>query len=172
MPAETRSTRLAVDTNFLLDLAAGTAVCLEALETIRQRLPGPVILVPPTVIDELSIAYDDPTGVDTQRLAGTALTNLRAIWKFRPMDLEPVGHGIVERIAESIRERGYLPSEEVNDSFILAEAAFLGCILLVSADNHLLDVPAGPIKLLLNAYDVAAPLIVSPRKIARDFFPK
>lgn len=88
------------------------------------------------------------------------------------MDLEPVGHGVVERIAENIRERGYLPPEEVNDSFILVEAALLGCVLLVTADNHLLDVPAGPLRLLLNVHDVAAPLIVSPRKIARDFFPK
>ena len=46
------------------------------------------------------------------------------------------------------------------------------CALLISADNHLLDVPAGPLKLLLDAQDVASPIIVSPRKIARDFFPK
>jgi hypothetical protein len=130
------------------------------------------MLVPPTVIDELVVAHDDPTEEEEQRLAGIALTSLRIKWKFRPMDLEPVGHGIVERIAASIRERGYLPPEEINDSFILAEAALLECLLLVSADNHLLDVPAGPLKLLLSSYDVAAPLIVSPRKIARDFFPK
>ena len=88
------------------------------------------------------------------------------------MDLVPVGHGIVERIAEKIRERGYLPHDEVNDSLILAEASLLNCALLISADNHLLDVPAGPLKLLLDAQDVASPLIVSPRKIAREFFPK
>lgn len=172
MPAGKKSTRLAVDTNFLLDLAADTAASWEALETIRRRLPEPLILIPPTVIDELVVAHDDPEGAEEQRFAAIALTSLRAKWKFRPMDLEPVGHGVVERIAENIRERGYLPPEEVNDSFILAEAALLGCVLLVTADNHLLDVPAGPLRLLLNAHDVAAPVIVSPRKIARDFFPK
>lgn len=172
MPAEKKSTRLAVDTNFLLDLADDTAASWEALETIRRRLPEPLILIPPTVIDELVAAHDDPADAEEQRLARIALTNLRTKWKFRPMDLEPVGHGIVERIAANIRERGYLPAEEINDSFILAEAALLGCVLLVTADNHLLDVPPGPLRLLLNAHDVAAPLIVSPRKIARDFFPK
>lgn len=142
------------------------------METIRRRLPEPLILIPPTVIDELALAHDDAADAEEQRLAGIALTSLRIKWKFRPMDLEPVGHGIVERIAANIRERGYLPAEEFNDSFILAEAALLGCVLLVTADNHLLDVPAGPLRLLLNTHDVAAPLIVSPRKIARDFFPK
>lgn len=61
MAAATKSTLLAVDTNFLLDLAADTAVSWEALETIRRRLPDPIILVPPTVIDELVVGHDDPT---------------------------------------------------------------------------------------------------------------
>jgi hypothetical protein len=41
MAAAIKSTLLAVDTNFLLDLAADTAVSWEALETIRRRLPDP-----------------------------------------------------------------------------------------------------------------------------------
>jgi hypothetical protein len=45
-------------------------------------------------------------------------------------------------------------------------------LLDLAADSHLLDVPAGPLKLLLDAHDVASPIIVSPRKIAREFFPK
>mgnify|MGYP001607964709 CR=1 FL=1 len=53
-----------------------------------------------------------------------------------------------------------------------AEAALLGCALLLTSDRHLLDVPAGPLKLLLDSHDVAAPLVVSPRKLVRDFFPK
>ena len=48
----------------------------------------------------------------------------------------------------------------------------MDCTLLITSDNHLLDVPAGPLKLLLDSCDVACPLIVSPRKIAREFFPK
>ena len=113
MAVAIKSTLLAVDTNFLLDLAADTAVSWEALETIRRRLPDPIILVPPTVIDELVVAHDDPTDPEENRLAGIALTHLRAKWKFQPVDLVPVGHGIVERIAEKIRERGYLPHDEV-----------------------------------------------------------
>jgi predicted nucleic acid-binding protein len=172
MGAATKSTLVAADTNYLLDLAEETAVAWEALEAIRKRLPHAVITVPPTVIHELVTAHDDPSDAEEQRLATIALANLRRKWGFQPVDFVPVGHGIVERIAESIRVRGYAPHEEVNDSFVLAEAALLGCTLLVTTDNHLLDAPAGPLRLLLDAYDVGCPIIVSPRKIARDFFPR
>jgi rRNA-processing protein FCF1 len=172
MAAATKSTLVAVDTNYLFDLAAETAVAWEALEVIGKRLPQPVVTVPPTVLHELVIANDNPEDPEEQRLAAIALGSLRAKWKFQPIDFVPVGHGIVERIAESIRERGYIPQEEVNDSLILAEASLLGCVLLVTADNHLLDAPAGPLRLLLDAHDVGCPLIVSPRKIVRDFFPR
>ena len=158
--------------NFLFDLAAETAIAWEALETVRVRLAHPIIFVPPTVIDELVVAHDHPKRPEEHRLAAIALRKLRSEWKFQPVDLVPVGHGIVERVAEKIRGRGLIPAEEINDSFILAEAAQLDCSLLITSDRHLLDVPAGPLKLLLDSCDVACPLIVSPRKIARDFFPK
>jgi len=172
MTPAAKSTLLAVDTNFLLDLAAQTPVCWDALETLRKRLPSPVILVPPTVLNELAVAHDDPADPEEQRLATLALTQLRLVWKFQPIELVPVGHGIVERIADRIRERAYLPAEEKNDSYILAEAALLDCKLLVTADGHLLDVPANPLKLLLDSFDVSSPIIVAPRKIVQDFFPK
>jgi len=172
MAVGTKSTLIAVDTNYLLDLAEEAPASWEALEIIRRRLPGAIIIVPPTVIDELAVAHDHAGDADEQRLAEIAVVNLRTKWKFQPVDLVPVGHGIVEQIAEKIRERGYLPAEEINDSLILAEASLLNCTLLLSSDNHLLDVPAGPLKLLLDSHDVSCPLIVSPRRIARDFFQK
>lgn len=172
MATAAKSTLIAVDTNFLLDLAAKTSVSWDALETLRKRLPSPLFLVPPTVINELAVAHDDPEAVEEQKLATLALTQLRKIWKFQPIELVPVGHGIVERIADSIRDRNYLPAGEKNDSYILAEAALLDCKLLITADGHLLDVPANPLKLLLDSFDVTSPIIVSPRKIVQDFFPK
>jgi rRNA-processing protein FCF1 len=60
MPMAAKSTRLVVDTNFLFDLAADTAIAWEALETVRARLANPIIFVPPTVIDELVVAHDHP----------------------------------------------------------------------------------------------------------------
>ena len=165
-----RSTLVAVDTNFLLDLAGDLASCHEAIAVMRARLPALAVLVPPTTLDELGHAVTKPAPAGT--LAQRAVRSILQPWKFQPVDLEPVQHGIAERIAENIRTRGYLPHDEVNDAFILAEAALLGCALLVTSDRHLLEAPAGPLKLLFDSHDVAAPLIVSPRKIVRDFFPK
>lgn len=45
---------VAVDTNVLLDLADEKESVWQAVETIRQRLPGVQIVVPPTAVQELA----------------------------------------------------------------------------------------------------------------------
>lgn len=42
----------------------------------------------------------------------------------------PVGHGIVERIGQRLRNAGLLPGEEVNDSLLVAKTALLDGRLL------------------------------------------
>jgi rRNA-processing protein FCF1 len=165
-----RSTRVAVDTNFLFDLASDTEVVVEALEVIRKRLEGPVVIVTPTVFMELTRACIEPVDVRERTCAPIAMRRLRDDWGFHVVNLVPVGRGIVECVADKVRERGYLPHDERNDSRLLAEAALLDCILLVTSDAHLLNAPAGPLKLLLDTQDVMSPMIVSPRKLAREFF--
>ena len=64
----------------------------------------------------------------------------------------------------------YLSHEERNDALILAEAALLDCTMLLTSDAHMLDIPPGPLRLLLEAHDVSTPLIVSPRKLVSEFF--
>ena len=81
----------------------------------------------------------------------------------------PVGHGIVERIAEEIRIKDLLPTEEKNDSLIVAESALLGCRILLSGDAHLRGVDFQRLTLLLKDFDVAAPVIATPREIVRKF---
>ena len=166
----TKSTLIAVDTNFLLDLANGDADCWDALETVKGRLPGPIIYVLPTVIDELTYLHDHTKDDAEQKSAAKALSSLRRDWKFRPIDLLPVGHGIVEQTADKIRGIGLLPEEEKNDSFILAEAALADCTILITHDRHLLEVNPAKLRILLDSCDVCCPLIVSPWKIA-SFFP-
>jgi predicted nucleic acid-binding protein len=166
-----KSTLIAVDTNFLLDLAEGNKDCWGAVETIRQRLPNAIIFVLPTVIDELTMAHDQPDSLEEQRQASKALYSLRRDWKFQPVDLVPVGHGIVEQTADKIRSAGLIPEEERNDSFILAEAALAECVMLITHDNHLLNVDPSKLKFLLESCDVCCPLIVSPWKVS-SFFQK
>jgi hypothetical protein len=45
----------AVNTNVLFDLAAGLEAVLEALEAIRQRIPGIRLIVPPSVLHEVAL---------------------------------------------------------------------------------------------------------------------
>jgi hypothetical protein len=72
-------------------------------------------VVPPTALHELALAVG---GGETERIRKTALralSQLRA-WGFEALNLVPVGHGIVERIAEEIRREDLLPTEEKNDT--------------------------------------------------------
>jgi predicted nucleic acid-binding protein len=162
--------RVAIDTNFLFDLATDSEIAIEALEVIRKRLENPVVVVPPTVLEELMLACKHPKDERERTYAPIAMQRMITTWKFQPVDLVPVGHGIVAIVADKIRERGYLPHEECNDAYILAEAALIGCALLVTSDAHMLNAPVGPLKLLFEAQDVTSPLIVSPRKLAKEFF--
>ena len=46
---------IAVDTNVLLDLALGVETVIDAIDTIRKRLPAIRFVVPPTVLQELAL---------------------------------------------------------------------------------------------------------------------
>ena len=140
----------------------------DAVRTIRQRLRDARFVVPPTALHELALAV---RGGETGRIRKTALhalSQLRA-WGFEPLNLVPVGHGIVERIAEEIRREDLLPTEEKNDSLIIAESALLECRILLSGDAHLRGVDFQRLTLLLKDFDVAAPVIATPREIVRKF---
>ena len=50
--------RVAVDTNVALDLAIDRELVIDALDTIRQRTPTGLILVPPSVAEELAFIAD------------------------------------------------------------------------------------------------------------------
>jgi len=45
---------IAIDTNALMDLAVGNETLIDCFDTIRKRIPKAVIMVPPTVLAELS----------------------------------------------------------------------------------------------------------------------
>jgi hypothetical protein len=61
-------------------------------------------------------------------------------------------------------------AEEVNDSLVLAESALLGCSMLLSSDEHLRGIDFERLTLELQAFDVAAPMVATPREIVRKFF--
>jgi predicted nucleic acid-binding protein len=162
-------TLVAVDTNFLLDLAVPRDKAHDALEIFRRRAPGVEFVVVPTVIDELDhIAQHGDTPAH-RTLATSALRKLVQFWKFRPLDFIPVGHGIVETVARKLRREKLIPDQEINDSFILAEAALANCTLLITSDEHIRAADPALLSSTLKSCDVNAILVRTPREIVRQF---
>ena len=161
---------IAVDTNVPLDLANEVADVVDALAVIRERIPGARLIAPPTVTLELAYLSEFADEEDVRDAAQTALRSLASKWGIQPVNLVPVGHGIVDAIAAKIRARDLLPDEETHDALILAESALLECSILLTSDAHLRGVDHASLSLLLNASHVASPVIATPREIVRKFF--
>jgi predicted nucleic acid-binding protein len=167
-----KPTRIAVDTNVLLDLALPRDLVHDAVELMRARVKPCLFVVPPTVLIELDRILRVTGSEDERGLAGLALDRMTAPWGFHPENLAPVALGIAGLIAIKIQEARLLPAEERNDSLLLAETALANCDLLLTSDNHLLDIPAERLRLLLSAQDAGCPIIVSPQRVVKDFFPR
>src|ERR1035441_1129649 len=159
---------VAVDANVLFDLAEGLDDVVDAVSVIRERLRDARFLIPPTVQQEL--ANWALRGDGQKREAARKAIRLGQSWRIVPVNLIAVRHGIAERIAERIREQGLIPDEEITDSLVLAESALLACAMLLTSDEHLRGIDFERLTLELQAFDVTAPLIATPREIVRKFF--
>lgn len=162
---------VALDTNVLLDQAIENADVLDAVATIRARLPDAAFIVPPTVLEELGYQFE-MGNAEAQAAAEVALSCMGK-WGYKPINVIPVGKGIAERISFKLRSGGLLPDEEENDGFIIAEAALLGCDLLLSSDRHLVEAGAHSSfhKMLKDSHVDGEKLVIgSPRTIVSRFF--
>lgn len=161
---------IAVDANVLFDLADGLDDVVDAVSVMRERLRDARFLIPPTVQHEL--ANWALRGDAQRRESARKAIRLSQSWRMVPANLIAVRHGIAERIAERVRERGLIPDEEINDSLLLAESALLGCSMLLTSDEHLRGIDFERLTLELQTFDAAAPVIATPREIVRKFFPR
>jgi predicted nucleic acid-binding protein len=161
---------IAVDTNVLLDLADGVDDVVDAFLLLRTRSPGRQLVMPPTVAHELAF---EATQAETASLRARGQRAFPAARRedIRPVDLVSVRHGIAEQVSQRLREAGLLPLEEVNDGLILGEAALLRCAILLTADGHLRGIPHEHLTLALQALDLPAPIIATPRELVRKFLP-
>src|SRR5438445_3212942 len=137
---------IAADTNVLLDYAKEDETVIGCFDTLRRRLPGSIVLVPPTVLHELADLADEGDVDDIRQASRRALTNIVQPWGFRPVNFLPVGHGIVDQIAQALRGKGLIPEREVNDSYLVAEAGLVGASILLSSDAHVKDIPYAELK--------------------------
>jgi hypothetical protein len=154
-----------------MDLAAASESVLDALATIRRRLRSPQIILPPTAKQELIHIAQEGDTVEERDLALNGIAAARRS-HIIPVNLMPVGHGIVERVAEKLRSAGLLPLSEVNDSLLVAESALLEARLLLSSDQHLRGIDFARLTIELQNFDLTAPVIATPAEVVRKFFPK
>jgi predicted nucleic acid-binding protein len=160
---------VAVDANVLFDLAGEVEDVVDSVSLLRERLPESRFLLPPTVQQELAnwaLRGDTAEKRNTARRA----VQVAQRWRIVPVSLIAVSHGIAERIARRLRELDLVPEDEVHDSFILAEAGLLNCSILLTSDEHLRGVDFQRLTFEFQSFDVAAPVIATPREIVRKFF--
>jgi predicted nucleic acid-binding protein len=164
-----RSPLIAVDTNVTLDLAEGKEHVLDALDVIRRRLKPSRFLATPTVFQELVFMASESDSEFECDHAARALRGL-AGWNIDLVNLVPVGHGIVELIADMLQQTKLITTAEYNDGLILAEAALLGCAVLLTGDGHLRGMEFQRAALELKKFEVEMPVIATPREIVAKFF--
>jgi len=86
---------LAGDTNVGMDLAQGHEWVLDAMSTIRCRLPGCSLLVPPTVSEELAWLATHAEQAKEREAAHSFLRKHRS-WGFEVVHTVPLGNAYVE----------------------------------------------------------------------------
>lgn len=160
---------VAVDTNVALDFARRVDDVMDAIETIKRRLPGVEFWLPPTVVEELAHGASSSPD-ETTRNASRLMLRHHHAWGFRLINFVPLGFEQIERIAQRLRQQGLLPEAEVHDSMVVTEAAALNCALLTSSDRHVRGINHQKLAMELDAFDLIAPLIATPREIVRKFF--
>jgi len=165
-----KPSRLAVDTNVLLDLADEVDDVLDAASVIDDRLPDADKLVTPSVLEELAHLADSALTPKMRQSARRAIQQLRKEASFRPILELPFAPEKVEELAAEFRRRRLLPGEEIHDSLILAETVLLDCDVLLTSDEHLRSIDHQQLTWVLNQRDLTAPVIATPREIVRKFF--
>ncbi len=162
---------IGVDTNVLLDQAVKDADVIDALSVIRERRPAARFLVTPTVLGELG-----ETGGKRQRRGAQSsrrCNRFAAGLGIRTDQSDPCWSRIVEQIALQLRIQGIIPDEEENDALIAAEAALLGCSILLSSDHHLLEANEHPrFHAVLQSHPVEGDhlIIAKPKTIVAKFY--
>ena len=157
----------AVDSNFLFNLVGPSDAARDALDTIRERSPRAVVLATESVLNEIDNFVVTPS-LGKQVSARKAQTAIIARG-IQPALLDDPQDTIARSIANKLLIQGVIPWEERNDARILAEAAVLGCQMLITSDSDLCAADRAQLARVLWECDVSAVVIRTPREIVREF---
>ncbi len=155
--------KLSLDTNVLFDLAQERDYAHDFRETFQRR--GYTLLIAPTVVAELYFFLEHGSSAE-EKLASTSIRNI-VEWDIQTIPLSLAQSAKARLIAKRLSASGMLPPEEFNDALILTESAVAEIPILVSSDNHLLDLD--PEKLRAICLDAAVlPISTAhPRRLLR-----
>jgi predicted nucleic acid-binding protein len=154
---------LALDTNLLLDLAAGEDFAHDFKDEFSGR--GYALLVPPTVVAELAF-FASLQDAPQRELADVALGKIRE-WKCQPFTLSSTELAIAARFAARLIQASLIPETEPNDGKILAQTSLAKIPLLVTSDRHLLDVDEEALLLAFNDADLLPVHPAHPRRLLK-----
>lgn len=163
---------VAVDTNVLMRLADGQGATIDAWQLLKRRIRRVQFVALPTVMDELASKLSEDSEPAVRAAVEKALRELRPRWHFQPADFNAVQEAIAANARQLIRDSGLIPYEERNDASIVAEAAVLDCVLLVSRDSHLTSIDHHKLALLFRQLDLTTPIIATPENLLKKFYPK
>jgi len=152
------STRLALDTNVLLDLAAGSREVVRFFELSARK--GYSLAAPATVLVELDFALNDALDKKRQKLSEMAQEFMLTKWNVVPLP-EPFRAEDAENFGLMLRTRGLLPFKERNDGLIVAECSLEGIGLLVTSDGHLHKMDQEGLALAFNDFKPRLPTPVA-----------
>ena len=153
-----RSTRLALDTNVLLDLAADVSEVVRFFETCARK--GYSLAASATVLIELDFAFHDQSDKKRRKLSEIAQELMLIKWNVVPLP-EPFRVEDAENFSLMLRTRGSLPLDERNDGLIVAECSLEGIGLLITSDGHLLDMNQEGLALAFNDFRPRLPTPVA-----------
>lgn len=154
---------IALDTNVMLEMAAGGEVAHEFRETFQAR--GYTLTIPPRVVAEMSFLARHGEATE-KRLSNIALERLQA-WDIKSFDLSSVSKAVAKRFAERLLGNGLVPEAELNDARILAETAVAQIPVLATFDRHLLDVEGTELKLAFDDADLPTVSVAHPGRLRR-----
>jgi predicted nucleic acid-binding protein len=156
--------QLALDTNFLLDLASGADFAHDFKEVFQNR--GYRFLAPPTVLVELHEQSVNSPIARKRDLARITLAKILA-WNIIPVHLSAVETAIAERLGSRFLELKLLPEYECNGALILAETAVENIPLLVTSDKHFLNMDEDALALAFSDADLPAAHPVHPKALLK-----
>lgn len=161
---------MVVETNVLLALADVNDDAWDAIETLWRKARQLSLIAPPTVVGELAFFARFSIKTALGRSARKALSSFARDWQSCAEPLGSIQTGIVEQVSRRLRRKGLIREEERHDSFIVAEAAVLNCLLLVTSDAELRGIDFPRLTFELRDFELNAPVLATPTEIVQKFF--